>query len=187
MTSYNLTTLPADTNSHATNTTTPHKKRRRPRGASLEDSIALYVDETGHWTGACDSDGYPVLNLKGKTQPVHRLIAELAGWDIEGKVVMHIDDNPRNVRLDNLRVGTQAENMADMAQKGRGRTASRFKATEIATIVRQHKMGVSINQLARATGRSRKAIRALLSRIALRDSQESAQGLLGFTGSITPA
>lgn len=100
---------------------------------------------------------------------------------------MHIDDNPLNVRLDNLRVGTQAENMADMAQKGRGHTASRFKATEIAAIVRQLKMGVSINQLARATGRSRKAIRALLSRIALRDSQESAQGLLGFTGSITSA
>lgn len=183
MTSYNLTTLPADTHSHVT----PHKKRRRPRGASLEDSIALYEDETGHWTGACDSDGYPVLYWKGKTQPVHRLRAELAGWDIEGKVVMHIDDNPLNVRLDNLRVGTQAENMADMAQKGRGHTASRFKATEIAAIVRQLKMGVSINQLARATGRSRKAIRALLSRIALIDSQEPAQGLLGFTGSITTA
>ncbi|WP_415495349.1 HNH endonuclease [Acetobacter sp.] len=187
MTSYNLTTLPADTNSHATNTTTPHKKRRRPRGASLEASIEFYEDETGHWTGACDSDGYPVLNLKGKTQPVHRLIAELAGWDIEGKVVMHIDDNPLNVRLDNLRVGTQAENMADMAQKGRGHTASRFKATEIAAIVRQRKMGGSINQIAHATGRSRKAVSALLKRMPLKDSQEPVQGILGFTGSITSA
>lgn len=51
------------------------------------------------------------------------------------------EGSPLNVRLDNLRVGTQAENMADMAQKGRAHTASRFKATEIATIVRQHKMG----------------------------------------------
>lgn len=100
---------------------------------------------------------------------------------------MHIDDNPLNVRLDNLRVGTQAENMADMAQKGRGHTASRFKATEIAAIVRQRKMGGSINQIAHATGRSRKAVSALLKRMPLKDSQEPVQGILGFTGSITSA
>ncbi|OUI79573.1 hypothetical protein HK12_13615 [Acetobacter orientalis] len=105
---------------------------------------------------------------------------ELAGYDIKGKVVMHIDDNPLNVRLDNFRVGTQAENMADMAHKGRGRTASRFKATEIADIVRKHNAGVSINQLTRETGRSRTALRGLLQNIALKASQKPAQALLGL-------
>jgi hypothetical protein len=35
------------------------------------------------------------------------------------EVVMHACDNPRCFRLDHLRLGTQADNMADMRVKGR--------------------------------------------------------------------
>lgn len=35
---------------------------------------------------------------------------------------MHIDDNPRNNRADNLRWGTMQDNARDMARKGRGGT-----------------------------------------------------------------
>jgi len=39
--------------------------------------------------------------------------------DLKGKVLLHTCDNPRCIRVSHLVMGTQAENMADMASKGR--------------------------------------------------------------------
>jgi hypothetical protein len=52
---------------------------------------------------------------------LHRwVVAQIHGWEaIEGKVVMHLCDNPGCFRYDHLRIGTQAENCADRDQKGR--------------------------------------------------------------------
>jgi hypothetical protein len=47
-------------------------------------------------------------------------MAQIHGWPaLEGKVVMHICDNPRCYRYDHLRIGTQQENIVDMNVKGR--------------------------------------------------------------------
>jgi len=46
---------------------------------------------------------------------------EMAGHDIEGQIVRHLCDNPACFRYDHLAIGTQADNLADMAAKGRGR------------------------------------------------------------------
>ena len=61
------------------------------------------------------------------TQYVHRQIMAMAGHEIEGKVVMHLCDNPACFRYDHLRVGTMAENNADRDAKGRGNTWHRGK------------------------------------------------------------
>ena len=84
--------------------------------AGMEDACHL-------WTAQLDKDGYGQFSVSyGKKYQSHRLAYELYVGPIPaGKVVMHICDRPRCVNPDHLRVGTQAENMADMKAKGRGR------------------------------------------------------------------
>ena len=53
---------------------------------------------------------------------VHRLAWEAVHGPIPpGMCVMHLCDNPPCYRLDHLKLGTPAENMADMKEKGRAR------------------------------------------------------------------
>ncbi|MBT0679260.1 HNH endonuclease [Komagataeibacter oboediens] len=158
----------------------------------MAEAITYHTDpDTGLWRGPCDSDGYPQIRHQGKMILVHRAQAELAGWSIEGKVVMHRDDNPLNVRLSNLRVGTQAENMADMAAKGRsraGKAMPRITHAEACDILRRHGEGVPIRQIAKDKGRSRSGIRKFLQRRQTTTAaQDTAQAAFVFPESLTPA
>lgn len=67
---------------------------------------------------------YPIINLfklrKITTHYLHRLV--LMTWDRFpklGEETRHLDNNPLNCHIDNLRWGTSAENTADMIQTGR--------------------------------------------------------------------
>ena len=72
------------------------------------------------WRGS-NNRGYGTRRIDGKMVYLHRwVVAQIHGWEaIEGKVVMHLCDNPGCYRYDHLRIGTQAENCADRDQKGR--------------------------------------------------------------------
>ena len=62
----------------------------------------------------------------GKQLLVHRWIWEQANGPIpDGLFVCHRDDDPLNVNLDNLFLGTHSDNMQDMLAKGRGRYQKR--------------------------------------------------------------
>ena len=65
--------------------------------------------------------GYGRFTTGGRQWYLHRwIVAQIDGEEaIEGKVVMHHCDNPACFRYDHLRIGTQAENLADMVEKGR--------------------------------------------------------------------
>lgn len=64
--------------------------------------------------------------IDGRDTLVHRRIVEVAGEDRFGTpwdptlIVMHLCDNPPCFLFDHLRLGTRAENQADMKAKGRG-------------------------------------------------------------------
>lgn len=68
--------------------------------------------------------GYGRRRRDGQVLSAHRLAyVEHHGLDlgdIEGMVIMHLCDNPPCVNPDHLRLGTHAENTADMYAKGRG-------------------------------------------------------------------
>ena len=68
---------------------------------------------------------YSVACIDGKQVLAHRLIAELEGWDLEDKVIDHINGDGQDNRIENLQVVTQAQNM--MKQRKPENCSSKFK------------------------------------------------------------
>lgn len=87
------------------------------------------------WTGSINVDGYGLL---GNSHPAGTRVHRQVWWDARGPippglVLLHRCDNPPCYRLDHLRLGTVAENQADMAAKFRqmqGEDHPKAKLTE---------------------------------------------------------
>lgn len=80
------------------------------------------------WTGTVNDSGYGLFKIGWKKGQVraHRYSWELANGKIpEGLFVLHKCDNPICVNPDHLFLGTQADNIKDMDEKGR-RVSSRI-------------------------------------------------------------
>lgn len=72
------------------------------------------------FTGAKNGAGYGNVLYEGKNRLAHRLSYELrVGTVPAGMFVIHSCDNPPCVNPAHLRVGTNADNMADMDARGR--------------------------------------------------------------------
>ncbi|MDF3046723.1 MAG: sle1 [Ornithinibacter sp.] len=85
-------------------------------------------EECWPWTAATNEHGYGVIRPEGRrsgpTLKAHRVALQLAGVDVEGQVVRHSCDNPPCVNPLHLTVGSQADNIADMHDRGRGNLGS---------------------------------------------------------------
>lgn len=78
------------------------------------------------WTGARSSAGYGQIRVDNRLQYVHRLVARYIGGPLNpGEVVRHSCDNPPCARPEHLLRGSQAENLGDMARRGRAATGAR--------------------------------------------------------------
>lgn len=113
--------------------------------------------------------GYGRLSSRNPRR-ITRILMEMAGHDIEGKVVMHLCDNPPCCRLDHLRVGTVQENTKMAYDRGqvrppvvRGERNGRAVLTEdqVAEIRRSTLM---IRDLAELYGVSSRAINKIKKR-----------------------
>lgn len=108
-------------------------------GASIEtrlDRLSMPVTECGCWVwlGRANDDGYGEFYHDGKVHKAHRMSWMARKGPIPpGKQVLHSCDNTFCINPDHLFVGTQIDNMRDMATKKRGRV-SRGEANAMAIL-----------------------------------------------------
>lgn len=90
---------------------------------TAETKQSLQEKIRGHrWVAGVNSDGYPKMKVEGKSRLASHVLLESLGRDVpEGKVVMHKDNDPKNLDPSNLRVGTQQQNLKQMRDEGRDR------------------------------------------------------------------
>lgn len=100
--------------------------RNQRAGKTIAERIAYYSRRSACgcllWTASTNEDGYPHMNIGGKTRRVSRYLWEQENGPIPPRhEVMHDCDKPRCIDLRHFKLGTHAENMADMAMKSRAR------------------------------------------------------------------
>jgi hypothetical protein len=117
--------------------------------------------------GNLDDCGYGRITRDGNLVRVHREVWKLhnPNQEITG-VIMHLCDAPNCINPEHLSQGTQAENVADMRTKGRGRyltgsQQSQAKLDENKVLIIKDKLaiGVTCARLARDFDVSESAIR----------------------------
>jgi hypothetical protein len=88
------------------------------------------------WTRAINkATGYGAVRLNGRTRSAHRVAWEEANGRLvpPRMEIMHTCDVRACVNPEHLLLGTHAENMRDMAVKGRASRATRVRGEEVNT------------------------------------------------------
>lgn len=129
-------------------------------------NIEIADDGCWMWTGAVRGDGYGQMKIHVKPIAMHRYSWELFRGEIpEGKLVLHKCDVPLCVNPSHLFVGTNKDNMDDMARKGRrnapkgsGHVQSKLNESDIKEIRLFASLGYSQPKIAAMYGVSRSNI-----------------------------
>lgn len=127
-----------------------------PTAPALIDRFWSKVDKTEGcwlWTGSRFRSGYGQFQYDGRPHSAHRIAWLLTHGKLPGQRVLHHCDVRSCVRPDHLFLGTDADNMRDMAQKARHHR-SRMAPEMVLEVRRRAAAGESQRSLAREFDRS---------------------------------
>jgi hypothetical protein len=133
-------------------------------GAAIEARFWSHVERRGpddcwEWTASRRPGGYGQMNVARAPEKAHRLSFLIAfGW--LPSAVLHKCDNPPCVNPRHLIGGTQAENMADCAAKGR--YARQLQPSVLSMIRALDECGLSQRAIARQVRVSRRSVGRVL-------------------------
>lgn len=104
----------------------------KPIEQRLQENSVLTESGCIEWTKCRDKDGYGRITVGSRTDSSRRTMqvhvlawTHINGSVPEGMLVCHTCDNPPCLELSHLFLGTNADNMRDMSEKGRGRGQSK--------------------------------------------------------------
>lgn len=137
----------------------PVRARRSPRLPLAEylEQNSIPEPNTGCilWTGAVSENGYAQVSEGGRNRNGHRIAWVLQNGDIpDGLVVRHRCDTRPCINVDHLELGTHADNMRDMKERGRAPRGERGGSAQVTSeMVSQmrtrHRRGESYTEISR--------------------------------------
>lgn len=99
---------------------------------NFRDDAGMNGERCAIWPITDKRNGYAVMKHRGGFIKVYRLMYELFVGPIpKGMSVLHSCDNPACINPAHLRVATHAENMAEMARKGRSARGTRHPCAKL--------------------------------------------------------
>lgn len=140
------------------------------KGESLDDMFERRTERVGdcmEWTGAIESYGYGIVHIDGIKKRAHRVSYTMRYGEFSDELlVCHTCDNRKCVNPEHLFLGTQQDNLSDMAAKGRSTLGSRhpqsvLNESDVVEIRKLIKEGTPSVEIARKYGVTRGPISAI--------------------------
>lgn len=129
-----------------------------PDAVPVQERFWQYVERgegCWRWTGNVNNMGYGMIYDAARRR---KILAHRVSWEIhygeipERRVLLHQCDHPWCVNPAHLALGTQADNMQDMAKKFRGNRSVFVDAKSILNVIELAKDGCGVDSLAERFG-----------------------------------